>query len=255
MPITPNHLLLGRATIDVPDMDYDPSSKFSARLAYVEQVYKTWWDKWIQDVLPTLVPCKRWKQIHRNVRVGDVVMMKYAGSIKDEYRLARVLEVYPDDRGLVRTVKVGYRRRDKREGSDVYWKKPLVEEKVAVQRLAMLQAVNEPLVASPEESAGVEYREGPGCKQFGAGVDSSSASKFADKQLQLAADAGSPATNLEVVAGSPATNQEPLQSEVDAGSPATELEAGAGSPATKLGVVAGSPATNEKPLQGHLRPY
>merc|ERR1712121_66674 len=102
MPITPNHLLLGRATIDIPDMEYDPSSKFSARLAYVEQVYKTWWDKWIQDVLPTLVPCKRWKQIHRNVRVGDVVMMKYAGSIKDEYRLARILEVYPDDRGLVR---------------------------------------------------------------------------------------------------------------------------------------------------------
>merc|ERR1711872_165184 len=105
---------------------------------------------------PTLVPCKRWKQIHRNVKVGDVVMMKYAGSIKDGYRLARVLEVYPDDKGLVRTVKIGYRRRDKREGPDVYWKKPLVEEKVAVQRLAMLQAVNEPPVASSEEYAGVE---------------------------------------------------------------------------------------------------
>merc|ERR1711983_657204 len=127
MPITPNHLLLGRATIEVPDMEYDPSSKFSARLAYVEQVYKTWWSKWIQDVLPTLVPCKRWKYIQKNVKVGDVVMMKY-----------------------------------KREASDVYWKKPLVEEKVAVQRLAMLQAVNEPLVAGSEEYAGVEYREGPG---------------------------------------------------------------------------------------------
>ena len=170
MPITPNHLLLGRATIDVPDMEYDPSSKFSARLAYVEQVYKSWWDRWIQDALPTLVPCKRWKQIHRNVSVGDVVMMKYAGNVKDEYRLARVLEVYPDDRGLVRTVKVGYRRRDKREGSDVYWKKPLVEEKVAVQRLAMLQAVNEPLVNSPEQTDEADPQEGPGHKQLGVEV-------------------------------------------------------------------------------------
>ena len=53
VPLTPNHLLLGRATIDVPDMEYDENNKFSARLAYVQQVHKAWWDRWIQDVLPT----------------------------------------------------------------------------------------------------------------------------------------------------------------------------------------------------------
>ena len=30
MPITPNHLLLGRASIDIPDIDYDDSTKFLA---------------------------------------------------------------------------------------------------------------------------------------------------------------------------------------------------------------------------------
>ena len=159
----------------------------------------------------------------------------------------------------MRTVKIGYRRRDKREGPDVYWKKSLVEEKVAVQRLAMLQAVNEPPIASSEEYAGVEVSQGPGCMQVGAGADSGSVCKFAEKESQLEADAGSPATNLEGVAGSPATNQEPLQLEVDAGSPATESETGAGSPATNErpaslhqspkevfeGVAAGSPATNQ----------
>ena len=122
-------------------------------------------------------------------------MMKYAGNVKDEYRLARVLEVYPDSKGLVRTVKVGYRRRDKREGSDVYWKKPLVEERVAVQRLAMLQAVNEPLVASPGQFDDVEPREGLRREQLGADVISNLASEFAEKPLQLEADAGSPATS------------------------------------------------------------
>ena len=52
----------------------------------------------------------------------------------------------------------------------------MVEEKVAVQRLAMLQAVNEPLVASPEQSDDVEPREGPGRKQLGADVISNLAS-------------------------------------------------------------------------------
>ena len=81
----------------------------------------------------------------KNLKPGDIVMMKYAGQIHDDYRLARVLEVFPDKKGLVRTVKVGFRRRDKREKSDVYWKKKLSEEIVAVQRLALLQVAGEAL--------------------------------------------------------------------------------------------------------------
>ena len=115
IPLTPNHLLLGRATADVPDMDYDPEDKFSARLAYIQEVFRAWWDRWIQDVLPTQVPCKRWKEVRKNIKQGDIVMMRYSGNIEHDYRLARVLEVYPDSKGLVRTVKVGFRRRDKRE--------------------------------------------------------------------------------------------------------------------------------------------
>ena len=144
LPLTPNHLLLGKATIDTPDMEFSEDDKFSARLAYVQQVYEAWWRRWIQDVLPTLVPCKRWKHVQMNIKQGDIVMMKYAGQINDDYRLAKVIEVYPDKKGLVRTVKVGFRRRDKREKRDVYWKKPLSEEIVAVQRLALLQAVGDP---------------------------------------------------------------------------------------------------------------
>ena len=47
VPLTPNHLLLGRATINVPDMEYDENNKFSARLADVQQVHKAWWHRWI----------------------------------------------------------------------------------------------------------------------------------------------------------------------------------------------------------------
>ena len=151
MPLTPNHLLLGRATVEVPDFEYDESNRFSARLSYVQQVFKCWWEKWIQDVLPTLVPCKRWKDIKKNLKVGDVVMMKYEGNINNDYRLARVKETFPDHKGLVRTVKVSYRRRDKREPADKYWKKLPVEEIVSIQRLALLQVASEPLA-----SGGVE---------------------------------------------------------------------------------------------------
>ena len=79
------------------------------------------------------------------MKVDDIVLMKYEGNIQDDYRRDRVLEVFPDQKNLVRTVKVGFRKRDRREKSDVYWKKPLSEQIVAVQRLAVLQAAGEPL--------------------------------------------------------------------------------------------------------------
>ena len=84
------------------------------------------------------MPIRKWQKRARNLVAGDVVMMCYEGNLKDDYRLARVLEVYPDQNGLVRTVRVGYRQKNKTERKDVYKRKPLVEEKVAVQRLCLL---------------------------------------------------------------------------------------------------------------------
>ena len=40
-------------------------------------------------------------------------------------------------------MKIGYRKRNKKEKVDVYKPKPLVEEKIAVQRLSLLVPVNE----------------------------------------------------------------------------------------------------------------
>ena len=142
-PITPNHLLIGRSDQEVPPLDYSEESKTTSRLAYVSCLYRSWWSSWIQQVLPTLVPIRKWKKRRENLSVGDIVMLYYEGNLKDDYRLAKVLDVYPDERGLVRTVKIGYRKRNKKEKVDVYKPKPLVEEKIAVQRLSLLVPVNE----------------------------------------------------------------------------------------------------------------
>ena len=143
MPLTPNQLLLGHTTSEVPDMEYDDCDKFSSRLNYIQSVHNEWWRRWIQDVLPTLIPCRKWKNQKRNLKLGDVVMMRYQGNLVNDYRLAMVTEVFPDERGIVRTVRVSYRKRDRREKPEVYRSKPLVTEIIGVQRLALLQAVGE----------------------------------------------------------------------------------------------------------------
>ena len=147
-PITPNQLLLGTTDYDAPPMEYDDSDKLTARLAYVSAVYKTWWRSWYQQVLPSLVPCKKWRREVKNLEVGDVVFMYYPSSLLDVYRLAKVSETFPDKKGLVRTVRVCYRKRDKRDNVMEYKAKPLTEELVAVQRLSILLPVSEQAVAA-----------------------------------------------------------------------------------------------------------
>ena len=143
MPLTANHLLLGRNMLQVPDLEYDEGNRLCQRLAYVQSVHDCWWKRWIRDVLPTLVPCKRWKQRSRNLKPGDIVMLTYPGNFTNDYRLAMVKNVFPDKDGLVRTVEIGFRRRDRRESSETYWNKPLTTETVGVQRLSLLVPVGQ----------------------------------------------------------------------------------------------------------------
>ena len=151
-PLTPNQLLLGRNNAEIPSMSYDESSRFSARVSFVENVHKEWWSRWIAEVLPTLIPCRRWKSRHRNLKKGDIVMLNYKGNLVDDYRLARIAEVYPDKRNLVRSVDIMFRKSDSREPLEVYRSKPLVMERVGVQRLSLIQPVDEDLYDGVEDT-------------------------------------------------------------------------------------------------------
>ena len=143
-PITPNMMLLSRSSNISPPLDYSDEEKFCARLAYVSQVEKEWWDRWIRQVLPTLFSYKRWKFKQENVVVGDLVMLKYPGQFKDDYCVAKVTRAVPDQDGLVRKVTVDFKKRNPRESPTIYKSKPLLSEEVAVHRLHKLHLADEP---------------------------------------------------------------------------------------------------------------
>ena len=81
----------------------------------------------------------------KNLEVGEIVLLKYPGQFKDDYTIAKIIEVHPSADGLVRQVTVGFRKKNPRESSAVYKSKPLLQEKVAVHRLHRLQLVDEDL--------------------------------------------------------------------------------------------------------------
>ena len=108
-PITPNDLILGRATNEVPQGPFDSNKNITRRFRFLQNLVTEWWHDWYQSVLPTLVPSYKWLQRHRNVCVGDICLIRYGKDKRATYRLGKVEEVYRGSDGLVRKVKLEYK--------------------------------------------------------------------------------------------------------------------------------------------------
>ena len=110
-PISPNDLILGRATSSVPQGPFDQagSKNITKRFRFLQELVSQWWSSWYQSVFPKLVPSYKWLQRHRNVKIGDVCLIRYRNEARCTYRLGRVQEVKLGHDKLVRTVVLKYK--------------------------------------------------------------------------------------------------------------------------------------------------
>ena len=109
--ITPNDLILGRATSDVPQGPFDlqQSKNINKQFRFLQSLVGDWWKAWYESVFPHLVPSYKWLQRHRNVKVGDICLIRYKSEIRATYQLGRVRDVKLGSDGLVRTVNLEYK--------------------------------------------------------------------------------------------------------------------------------------------------
>ena len=103
-PITPNHLLLGRATSNIPDMRYTSVSN-TKRMRFLQTIVEEFWKKWKVVVFHSLVPQYKWHKSQRNLQIDDVVLVLEDGLV-GSYKLGQVIEVKPSKDGLVRSARV-----------------------------------------------------------------------------------------------------------------------------------------------------
>ena len=106
--LTPNDLLLGRSTNTIPQGPFNTKASITKRFLFTQSIIDDWWKLWYESVLPTLVPTYKWLQKHRNVKVGDICLIRYKG-LRSSYKLGRVIEVKQGTDGLVRKVKLEYK--------------------------------------------------------------------------------------------------------------------------------------------------
>ena len=108
-PVTPLHLLGGRCTINVPQVDVDHKPSLKKRLCFIENTVDEFWQKWFVQVFPDLVPCHKWKKAYRNVKIGDIVLLRDSNCFKRGYKLAKVSEANPGSDGKVRRITVTFK--------------------------------------------------------------------------------------------------------------------------------------------------
>ena len=91
-----------------------------------------------------MIPYQRYKDAkrHKNLVKGDVCLLQYDGKFKHTYRLCIILETFPSEGKLVRTVKVGFR--PKRQcNAGPYKSVSLDELVVGVPRLVLIVPAEE----------------------------------------------------------------------------------------------------------------
>ena len=107
--LTPNCLLLGRATASNPGGWQPEGFSLKTRYQLVSSIGEQFWKHWLQLFAPSLVYQSKWHASKPDLQVGDVVLVADSNSLRGNYHLARVTKVHPSKDGKVRSVTLAYK--------------------------------------------------------------------------------------------------------------------------------------------------
>jgi hypothetical protein len=102
-PITPLHLQLGRATVEIPKIKFEEAPCLTQRLQFIEDAKRQFWKIWMQQVFSGRMLSHKWTKNVRNVAAGDIVYLAEAENDDPTYRLGQIVEARPGEDGCVRT--------------------------------------------------------------------------------------------------------------------------------------------------------
>ena len=103
--LTPNSFLLPKATFELhPNLQNATIYQGSYRRmqALMDQV----WKRWMTEYLPALTTRAKWQWEERDVKVNDAVLLIEPNLPRNRWRIGRVVEIHPGNKGHVRAVTV-----------------------------------------------------------------------------------------------------------------------------------------------------
>lgn len=104
--VTPNTLLLGRASPSGDFKTFDFSSYPYKRLRAMQSEVTKFWRSCSQLAGPNLFVRSKWHTAQRNVTVGDIVWLSDQNALRGQFKLGRVVSTNPGSKGIVRDVNI-----------------------------------------------------------------------------------------------------------------------------------------------------
>ena len=106
--LSPNEMLLGRATARVPSGPFKECTSIRQRHEFIQSIVNSYWKKWNRDFFPTLLVRPKWHTERRNIMVDDVVLVQDANALRGQWIMGRVRKVFPGTDGRVRRCELAY---------------------------------------------------------------------------------------------------------------------------------------------------
>ena len=107
-PLTPNHLLTQKSSVVVspPGTFVKQDLYLHKRWRRVQYLANIFWKRWRQEYLDSINKRQKWTGEQRNISIGDVVLLCDENEERNNWKLARVVECFTSNDGLVRSVKI-----------------------------------------------------------------------------------------------------------------------------------------------------
>ena len=105
--ITPMSMLTLKDTGNPPFGIFRMGDCYSRkRWRQVQWFADQFWKRWRKEFIPLLQEKQKWLTPHRNLSVNDLVLVADNDQPRNEWLLGRIVEIYPDKTGTIRSAKV-----------------------------------------------------------------------------------------------------------------------------------------------------
>jgi Pao retrotransposon peptidase/Family of unknown function (DUF5641) len=114
-PLTPSHLLTMKSNVVMPPAGIFQRTDLYCRQRWrrVQHIANEFWSRWNKEYLVSLQPRPKNQTVSRNLKIGDIVLLKESDTARNDWPLAKVIDTHFDEHHkCVRSVTLRMATRD-----------------------------------------------------------------------------------------------------------------------------------------------
>ncbi|XP_034016983.1 uncharacterized protein LOC117502080 [Thalassophryne amazonica] len=104
--LSPAMILTQKVGVSPPRGEFTKKDLYSIQWRQVQALADEFWRRWRREYLPTLQTRRKWTDTKRDLKVGDIVLLKDCRAARNKWPMAKITAVFPGRDGRVREVQI-----------------------------------------------------------------------------------------------------------------------------------------------------